>query len=132
MPTPPLRIHPFDLMRSGYEILLDALAAHGFEAHEPRWQHPGDDDVALAAYVEGANRALGEIARGDTVVELVVDGRLRPPTYRIGGVRLQHGALMRAGGAAETTYPTAAADPLADFRAVAADLRRHGSALLGG
>ena len=132
MPAAPIRTHPFDLMRAGYEILLDVVAAHGFEAHEPHWELPDDEaEPALDAYGRGQNRALGEIARGDRVIELVLHRRLRPPTYRLGGVRIGHAALMRGGGAGELAFPAATADALEDFRAVASDLRRWGGAFVG-
>ena len=132
----PILSHPFDVMRAGYEVLLDVVAAHGFEAHEPRWEVPEYESgqgagSALSAYGRGDNRVLGELARGDRVIELVLHHRLLPPTYRSGRVRIDHGALMRGDGAVAPAYPPSSSDPLAGFRAVAEDLRRHGGSFVG-
>jgi hypothetical protein len=125
--------HPFDVLRRGAEILLDVLVIRGFELTEPYWQHPDlDEDAALFAYTSGENDARADLVCGDRRLELAIWHRLRPPTYRIGEVRIGHTALMRGAGCDDPEYPPHSADPLDGFRALAHDLRRCGGSFVSG
>jgi hypothetical protein len=126
--------HPFDVLRTGADIVLDVLLIHGFESTGPYWEHPGfvERDVALVGYGRGENDARADLVCGDRRVELALWYRLRPPTYRLGEVRLGHAALMRGAGCDDPEYPPYSADPLDGFRALARDLARCGEALVNG
>ena len=125
--------HPFDVLRQGTEILLDVLVIRGFELSGPYWQHPDlDGDGAVAAYARGENDARADLVCGDRRLELALWHRLRPPTYRIGEVRLGHAALMRGAGCDDPEYPPESADPLDGFRGLARDLRRCGGSFVSG
>ena len=126
--------HPFDALREGAEILLDVLLVRGFELTGPYWQ---DDelaahDAALTAYARGENDARADLVCGDRRLELALWYRLRPPTYRIGAVRLAHAALMQGAGCTNPEYPPGSADPLDGFRALARDLARCGGPFVSG
>jgi hypothetical protein len=126
--------HPFDTLREGAEILLDVLLVRGFELAGPYWQHAelAEADAATAAYARGENDARADLICRDRRLELSLWHRLRPPTYRIGEVRMGHVALMSGAGCADPEYPPASADPLDGFRALARDLTRCGGSFVVG
>jgi hypothetical protein len=125
--------HPFDTLREGAEILLDILLIRGFELSGPYWQHADlDEDAAVVAYTRGENDARADLVCGDRRLELALWHRLRPPTYRIGEVRVGHTALMLGAGCDDPEHPPRSADPLDGFRALARDLRRCGGSFVSG
>lgn len=126
--------HPFDVLREGADLLLDVLLVRGFELAGPFWDHEdvaGRDD-GMAGYARGENDARADLVKGDRRLQLALWHRLRPPVYRIGEVRLGHGALMRGAGCDDPAYPPYSADPLEGFRALARDLARCGGSFVGG
>jgi hypothetical protein len=122
--------HPFDILREGSDLLLDVLLVRGFELAGPYWEDGENDD--LTAYARGDNDARADLVCGDRRLELSLWYRLRPPVYRIGEVRLGHGALMSGAGCDRPAYPPASADPLEGFRAVARDLAGCGGSFVAG
>lgn len=125
--------HPFDILREGAEILLDVLLVHGFEIAGPYWEDRDlADDLAVMAYTRGENDARADLVRRDERLELALWHRLRPPTYRLGEVRVAHTALMLGAGCADPAYPPYSADPLDGFRALARDLSRWGGSFVSG
>lgn len=126
--------HPFDTLRQGSDLLLDVLLVRGFELAGPYWQHDelAAHDDAMERYARGDNDARADLVCGDRRLELALWHRLRPPVYRIGEVRLGHGALMRGAGCEDPAYPPPSADPLEGFRAIARDLTRCGGSFVVG
>jgi hypothetical protein len=126
--------HPFDVLHAGTDLLLDVLLIHGFELAGPYWQDEevASRDAGMAAYARGDNDARAELVCGDRRLELSLWLRLRPPVYRIGEVRMGHGALMRGADCDDPAYPPESADPLDGFRALARDLARCGGSFVGG
>ena len=126
--------HPFDVLHQGAELLLDVLLVRGFELVGPYWQHAelAEADAAMAAYARGENDARADLTCRDRRLELSLWHRLRPPTYRIGEVRIGHRALMSGAGCANPEYPPASADPLDGFRALARDVGRCGGSFVSG
>ena len=126
--------HPFDILHEGAEILLDVLLVRGFELAGPYWQHDeiAAGDAAMAAYARGDNDARADLVCRDRRLELSLWHRLRPPTYRIGEVRIAHTALMRGAGCDDPAYPPESANPLDGFRALARDLSRCGGSFVSG
>jgi len=126
--------HPFEVLREGSEIVLDVLLVRGFELAGPYWAHDelAARDAGMAGYARGENDARADLVCGDRRLELAIWHRLRPPTYRIGEVRVGHAALMRGAGCDDPEYPPHSADPLDGFRALARDLRRCGGSFVSG
>lgn len=126
--------HPFDLLRQGSDLLLDVLLVSGFELTGPYWADGelAGSDLALTGYARGENDARADLTCRDRRLELALWYRLRPPVYRIGEVRLGHGALMRGANCPRPAYPPHSADPLEGFRALAQDLGRCGGAFVAG
>lgn len=126
--------HPFDVLREGADILLDVLLVRGFELAGPYWSdgEMADRDAGMAGYARGENDARADLVCGDRRLELSLWHRLRPPVYRIGEVRLEHGALMRGAGCERPEFPPSSADPLEGFRALARDLARCGGPFVSG
>ena len=126
--------HPFDILREGADLLLDVLLVRGFELAGPFWEHEDliGRDAGLTGYARGENDARADLVCGDRRLQLALWYRLRPPVYRIGEVRVGHGALMRGAGCDDPAYPPASADPLEGFRALARDLKRCGGSFVAG
>jgi hypothetical protein len=126
--------HPFDTLREGCDLLLDVLLVRGFELAGPYWEHGEIEEPyeGMTGYARGENDARADLVCGDRRLELALWHRLRPPVYRIGEVRVGHGALMRGAGCDDPAYPPFSADPLEGFRALARDLRRCGGSFVGG
>ena len=120
--------HPFDTLREGCDLLLDVLLVRGFEMVGPFWEF---EEGGLTPYARGENDARADLVCGDRRLELALWYRLRPPVYRIGEVRIGHGALMRGAGCDDPAYPPFSADPLEGFRALARDLSRCGGSFVG-
>jgi hypothetical protein len=126
--------HPFDMLIQGSDLLLDVLLVRGFELAGPYWDDRdlADRDLAMAAYTRGENDARADLVCGDRRLELSLWYRLRPPVYRMGDVRIGHGALMRGANCASPAYPPHSAHPLEGFRALARDLKRCGGSFVDG
>jgi hypothetical protein len=126
--------HPFDILLQGSDLLLDVLLVRGFELAGPYWEHDelAARDAGLTDYARGNNDARADLVCGDRRLELSLWYRLRPPVYRMGGVRIGHGALMRGAGCDSPAYPPHSADPLEGFRALARDLSRCGGSFVAG
>ena len=123
--------HPFDILHEGCDVLLDVLLVRGFELSGPWWQDETGDE-GMERYARGENDARAALTRGDRRLELSLWFRLRPPVYRIGEVRVGHGALMRGAGCDQPDFPPESADPLDGFRALASDLARCGGSFVAG